>query len=68
MDTIKERYKALKLRIRENEAQAKILEGELAALQHLCDHPHGKESSRTDYLGDTDYYFTCPDCGYHKRK
>lgn len=61
--TISERHKEIMDRLRKRDAARKIIEGELLALQHECEHPYNKCRSGKDYSGfySTDCY--CPDCG-----
>lgn len=62
--SITERYLDIKDRLKKHDAARKVIEGELLALQHECDHPNIKvwHDSGWGRMPSTGRY--CPDCGY----
>lgn len=61
---IQDKHAEISLRLRIQKAAVTAIQGELKGLQRICLHPNGKRASYTDYSGDTDTEFRCPDCGY----
>jgi hypothetical protein len=61
--TIKERHEDIAKRLRKHDAARKVLEGELLALQHECEHPNMESWVHYDYGGGSDHNTSCPDCG-----
>jgi len=57
-----EKAKDAKRRLREHDARRKVIEAELLAIQHACEHPNAKTWSAMDYGGFSTQYFECPDC------
>ena len=66
MATITERHKDISDRLRKHDAARKIMEGEMLALQHECDHQNMKtwHDSGWGRMPSTEQH--CPDCGLHK--
>lgn len=61
--SIQDRLKDITARLRKHDSARKIIEGELLALQHECEHPR-KESWHDSGWGrmpSTEH--SCPDCG-----
>ena len=54
-------------RLKEHDAARLVIEGELLAIQHACQHKHVREWNSTDYKCETDHYWVCEDCGLRKR-
>ncbi len=63
---IAKKYKIVKDKLCKHDAQRKIIEADLLALQHQCEHPNGKSEYDSGWgrMSSTD--FNCPDCGFFK--
>lgn len=64
--TINERHKNIADRLLKHDAARKIIEGELLALRHECQHPNMEvtHSNTWGRFESTDY--NCPDCGLRR--
>lgn len=61
--SIKERFLDVSARLKKHDAQRKVLEGELKAIRHECEHPNAKRGTRSIMGRETVEWFCCPDCG-----
>jgi len=64
--SIAERYADICKRLKEHDAARKLIEGELLALRHICQHEHTRTWNHHDYGGGSDHHWHCDDCGLHK--
>jgi len=61
--SIKKRHDDIARRLKEHDAARKLIEAEMMALQHVCDHKNVKEWNHHDYGGGCDHHWVCQDCG-----
>lgn len=55
-EKIKAKYERLMERLRTHDANRKIIEGEIKAIQHICQHPNKKNYKSYDYGGGCDLH------------
>lgn len=63
-NSIAKRHKAISDRLRSHDAKRKIIEGELLALRHECQHPNLKTWRDSGWGRMPSTESKCPDCGY----
>lgn len=60
---IREKREHIDRRLREHDAARKIIEAELLALRHICQHPNGVTTHDSGWGRMPSNDFRCPDCG-----